>query len=410
MPNCIDTEAIYPFGNNIRDLLNNSLPPLMNFSLWYNKFVPVAEWRFNENRKPRHNFDCNRGRERYDRDVAKNMFKVCDDRGITSQVINFYVNQFSNLNTEVLMSLLSVRHMAQQHFCRSFSSQYHFIEITAKLKSPMVVGIGEMHPSETSMIFDRNLGIPYIPASSIKGVVRFAKLLEMIGQAIDEGNTTRNNHDEEIVILENLKDYNSFVDLFGGDRKKVDKTESYKGKVIFLDAYPKEVPKLAVDIMNVHYGEYYKGNSAPSDNLTPNPIKFLVVAKGTEFIFRILVSKQVENLKNEAEKVLKKALAEEGVGAKNSLGYGLFEIIMEHEVEKSEPDLKSKILKELEGVNRDYNRIDTLFRKWQESEELKEDEKIAKKFLSLVRKKKKNGKITHHYRVVAKILKLPLKE
>jgi len=36
------------------------------------------------------------------------------------------------------------------------------------------------------MTFDHNLGIPYIPASSIKGIVRFAHTLDLIENNFDK--------------------------------------------------------------------------------------------------------------------------------------------------------------------------------------------------------------------------------
>ena len=47
-------------------------------------------------------------------------------------------------------------------------------ELTATLSSPFVSGLGSGHPTETGFILDRNTGLPCIPASAIKGVLRLA--------------------------------------------------------------------------------------------------------------------------------------------------------------------------------------------------------------------------------------------
>ncbi|MCX7948452.1 MAG: type III-B CRISPR module RAMP protein Cmr6, partial [candidate division WOR-3 bacterium] len=93
------------------------------------------------------------------------------------------------------------------------------------------------------------------------------------------------------------------------------------GKVIFMDAYPSGDIKLKIDIMNVHYPDYYSGNKPPADWQNPNPIKFLTV-EDTSFTF-YLISKDIELL-NKAKILLKEALEEQGIGAKTSIGYGIF--------------------------------------------------------------------------------------
>ncbi|MBF0226068.1 MAG: type III-B CRISPR module RAMP protein Cmr6 [Desulfobacterales bacterium] len=80
--------------------------------------------------------------------------------------------------------------------------------------------------------------------------------------------------------------------------------------------------------MNPHYGNYYGDDEAitsPGDSLTPNPIKFLTVQSGATFIFRAIAPKKDE-LSDKVKAALKKALTEDGVGAKTAIGYGIFEI------------------------------------------------------------------------------------
>jgi len=57
----------------------------------------------------------------------------------------------------------------------------------AKSTSPFITGLGSGHPTETGMILDRNIGVPYIPASSIKGVLRLACALNLAEKILNIG-------------------------------------------------------------------------------------------------------------------------------------------------------------------------------------------------------------------------------
>jgi CRISPR-associated protein Cmr6 len=102
-------------------------------------------------------------------------------------------------------------------------------------------------------------------------------------------------------------------------------TQKVRGKVIFLDAYPKNIPQLHIDIMNPHYGPYYSDGLPPADHHDPKPIKFLTVEAKTSFIFRAIAKKE-NDLPQKVHTAIVKALTEEGVGAKTAVGYGLFEV------------------------------------------------------------------------------------
>ncbi len=170
--------------------------------------------------------------------------------------------------------------------------------IEAELKWRLVIGLGGTHPYETSMTFHHIYGIPYIPASAVKGVTRHWVIQEYF-----EG--------KEKEALEKDEDF-----------KKIFGTQEEQGKVIFFDAYPVGDIHLAIDIMNPHYPDYYEGREFPTDWQNPRPIKFLTV-ENTKFQF-LLASKEKELLEK-AKNWLEDALKESGIGAKTSLGYGIFE-------------------------------------------------------------------------------------
>ena len=191
--------------------------------------------------------------------------------------------------------------------------------IKAKSSSPFITGLGFGHPTETGMILDRNTGLPYIPASSIKGVLRLSQAINCadVNGSVDE-------NDERI------------VKYFGATS---DAQEAKRGQLVILDAYPDsgKVPKLKVDIMNPHFGKYYSGeNKQPVETESPVPIKFLTAKEGTSFVFRcafmplgnkILSENERKKIQDDLDAMFKTAFETVGFGGKTSIGYGRFKIV-----------------------------------------------------------------------------------
>lgn len=280
--------AVYPFPEKIQSVVSRMTTG--NFGLWYNKFVPLS-----------------------------GDFKASNDSGDVTKVVDYYLDRYKKMK-ETPSDLLRKKHQHQSAYCLSFpQSIYEMITIRATLETPLVTGVGESHPHEVSMVFDHNLGIPYIPASGVKGIVRFAHTLVLWERGIpQEYLKTDEKKDLEYIDDES---YESIYGIFGNQKNR--------GKVIFLDAYPEKVPDLDIDIMNPHYGAYYgdlQKKTPPADYLSPNPIKFLTVAQGTIFIFRAIAEKR-DDIPQKVREALRRALTEEGVGAKTAVGYGRFEIM-----------------------------------------------------------------------------------
>lgn len=185
----------------------------------------------------------------------------------------------------------------------------------------LIVGLGNESVYDTSMTLHHVYGIPYIPASAVKGVVRSWMIIERFGQ------------DEK----EAIKD-KGFCDVFGCPTKIKDTPSYYEeerqGKIWFFDAFPLSKPEIEVDIMNPHYMPYYSDGEPPTDYHDPKPIPFLTVRRGTVFQFLVGIKESdddevIESGKFEGRKPsevakewLKKALEEHGVGAKTAVGYG----------------------------------------------------------------------------------------
>lgn len=298
----------FPFYKNLQEASGSITGG--NFGLWYNKFIPIS------------NFDA---------------CKASDEKGNKDNAVRYYHDKYNKIRKDTINKLLDKKHFDQANFCNALSFKYETVILKAKLKSPLITGIGETHPHEISMVFDHNLGIPYIPASGIKGIVRFAHTLSLLFDK--DGNFTDKYIEEEKgkeVIKEN-NEKTSIPQLFG--------TQEKRGRVIFLDVYPEKMPDLHIDIMNPHYGDYYsddKHKTPPGDYLNPVPIKFLTVAKDTVFMFRALVDKDGAGLPEKVKGALRKALTEEGVGAKTAVGYGLFDQLKEEESDSVIESIKKK--------------------------------------------------------------------
>ncbi len=169
----------------------------------------------------------------------------------------------------------------------------HGTSISLEVEWRLVIGLGGTHPLETGFIWDRNLGVPMIPASSIKGALRAWFT------------TYRNppmNEDE--------------IDRLLG--------KNGAGQITIFDALPSDRPNLEVDIINVHFADYYNDpmHKDPAEYTDPNPIHFLTVGKNTKFIFRFLSRNQNQNDLEIITKELKQMVSKVGIGAKVSVGYG----------------------------------------------------------------------------------------
>jgi len=284
--------VFYPFPEKLRaESLNMSKG---NFGLWYNKFIPLS-----------------------------NAYKPADESGKDTMPVEYYFTRYGQMKNHAV-DMLKRKHKDMDDYCASFpSDKYEEIVIYAILTTPLITGIGESHPHEVSMVFDHNMGIPYIPASGVKGIVRLAHTLSIF---LDENGKVKEPYKDQEYLDETKED---IPDIFGGEKNIADQEKEKKiilrGRVVFLDSYPAKIPDLHIDIMNPHYAPYYSESKPPADHYNPTPIKFLTVAKDSTFVFRAVAEKK-ENLPEKVRSAFIKALTEEGVGAKTAVGYGRFEI------------------------------------------------------------------------------------
>lgn len=176
--------------------------------------------------------------------------------------------------------------------------------------SRFVMGMGNAHPLENGLTWHPTLGTPYLPGSSLKGVLRAWDLQEL-GEVSEKGR---------------LKARAESVDAFG--------CQDSIGDLIFFDVLPLGPVKLIREIMTPHYGGYYQDKKIPGDWESPVPIQYLAVEKDQLWQVGIAHHNREDvrrkpsralGLWNEIEGLLEEAFIWAGAGAKTAIGFGRFD-------------------------------------------------------------------------------------
>jgi len=183
------------------------------------------------------------------------------------------------------------------------SLSYNVIDVIGRVDYKAISGLSEglFHLIfEVGINYDEILDLPYIPGSTIKGILR-SNLYELTG---DEGN-----------------------EIFGDKEKE--------GSVIVSDAYPIGEKLFVGDIINPHY--YQGGKPVRTEyDVNPVPILHLAIRENVKFRFLIGVDKKAKlgkigeklNVKNAVELVSLLLLysMKTGLGARSTKGYNFFEV------------------------------------------------------------------------------------
>lgn len=247
----------------------------------------------------------------------------------------------------------------------------------AKVKGRMVVGLGAESVLETSVALHRTYGVPYIPGSALKGLAA-----AYAHQRLTDPEWRKATEKTPIGKAHQI--------LFG------DTTTA--GYVTFYDAlyippdtgYDKKA--LHPDVITVHHPKYYQGGqAAPADWDSPTPIPFLS-ATGS-YLIALSTSPGAEAWLERAYEILGLALAEMGIGAKTSSGYGRMEL----EPPPVDPG-QAKAEKLLAGIDKlplpkVANELEPLVNRWRQleaSEALKRQ--VAQALLDKVRDAKREKK------------------
>ena len=225
-----------------------------------------------------------------------------------------------NLNRyhqQKITMLLKKFHNKEDFYLQEFTSEWHF-----------VTGMGNQHPLENGLTWHPTLGVPYLPGSSIKGMLR--------------------------AYLRDYAEYYPELDkntdlIFGGQ----DQDAGYSsGAVIFYDAIPTKEVTLTGDIITPHTGDWlnslnqesFTAENTPADWHDPVPISFLV-CKSINLGFYISLRPGTTlciDIK-ELGDCLRDALQMMGVGAKTAVGYGQFKETEKCWLKECFSDIKEKI-------------------------------------------------------------------
>lgn len=186
----------------------------------------------------------------------------------------------------------------------------------------LITGIGISHSSgheneaKLGLAFDHTTGLPFIPGSSVKGLLR-----SVFPGPRKTDETERCNFIREklgVPTLSNADIIRLGEIIFGSDNK--DSQNHTQGCDIFHDAFPVEAISglLDLDYITPHTkGEF-------SD---PNPIQFMRIKPGVTFRFSFILhptrlSDSATISPSDKEKLFKHILTTVGIGAKTNVGYG----------------------------------------------------------------------------------------
>ena len=204
----------------------------------------------------------------------------------------------------------------------------------------LLVGLGYEHGTDKvkdapaispGMSLDMVTGLPFIPGSEVKGMLRsvFIGSKEYIRSNLGKPALT----DDEIHQLE--------VDIFGHTHaydphyQAARNVEEGQGKDVFFDAFPIQ-PDNDGHLVGLENITSHLSSEAGYDGLTKiNPITLLKVMPGVVFFFRFLlhdseIKREEGSVKITADEKLglfKKIIADFGMGAKTNVGFGLLENI-----------------------------------------------------------------------------------
>jgi CRISPR-associated protein Cmr6 len=210
----------------------------------------------------------------------------------------------------------------------------HLLRLDALCIAPFTTGLGNEHPLENGFAFLNPYGLPYLPGSGVKGVLRQAAHELHNGDWGDSKGWTQD----------------AITYLFGLKSDDGDKNHQ-RGALSFWDVLP-QLPgdSLQVEVMTPHQSHYYQqrsdaksgGSATPHDSGQPNPIHFVTVPPRSRFAFHVrcdvpLLARHAKDLAEGGRwQVLLRGAFEHafawlGFGAKTAVGYGMMEIDVERE-------------------------------------------------------------------------------
>ncbi len=201
-----------------------------------------------------------------------------------------------NDNDKKTMAALCAR---QQQAFDGIASAVAGLRLDARSVALFTTGLGNEHPLENGFAFLNPYGLPYLPGSGVKGVLRQAARELASG---DWGETHGWQGDDQqpfSVVIDKKPVSLSMSDVLFGRQTKDGESEHVRGALTFWDVIPQiKGDSLAVEIMTPHQSHYYQIDKkknpqpphfqSPHDSGQPNPISFLTVPPGSGFVFHVV--------------------------------------------------------------------------------------------------------------------------
>ena len=221
----------------------------------------------------------------------------------------------------------------QYALAEAFAASGALVTLEAVAVAPFTTGLGNEHPLENGFAFLDPYGLPNLPGSGVKGVVRQAAGELASGEWSD---TNGWNLNESYLFQSRKGEIKlSLLDVLFGRETPSGESEHVRGALTFWDVYPQiDGEGLVVEVMTPHQGHYYQGGATPHDSGSPNPITFLTVPPRSRFTFYVLCDRahlrrlapslEAERWRGLVEAAFAHAFQWLGFGAKTSVGYGAF--------------------------------------------------------------------------------------
>ena len=284
-PSSADAPALQPLPQGIREVLNRQMRPKNgdNLGLWLDKYLPLD-------------------RESYTLEGPQR------DRILSDIFVARDLGKPAPWHSKAACEALA----RQQESCKLLYGDERHRTFKLELKGRLILDYARLSTIESSLSFHATLGVPRIPGSAFKGLLRAA--------------------------LRHKLHPDDFVDRLGSPDLENPSTaqQHSRGRLVLHDALPEAGAfQLDLDVLTPHYHNYYEGDGKipPADWLSPIPHGFLTVVN-TTFILQVGLlppypsspPKSPAKIFDDLTKPLATALWQEGLGAKRSAGYGRFRL------------------------------------------------------------------------------------
>lgn len=258
-----------------------------------------------------------------------------NDENKTPSLTN--ASRLSSIDSDIFDSLRTRHQMAFDGLATAGK-----LSLMASSIAPFSTGLGNEHPLENGFAFLNPYGLPYLPGSGVKGVVRRAAEELAEGKWGDTGGW--NTADDYTIVngvgrSQDSAPRLSMIDVLFGPQ--TDSEHHLRGVLDFWDVIPSIYGNhLNVEVMTPHQSHYYQdkphmgmGSNTPHDSGSPTPISFLTVPPESEFDFYVRCDLvRLDRLAPELaangqwKRLLRSAFEHAfewlGFGAKTAVGYG----------------------------------------------------------------------------------------